>query len=172
MNTLNLPQRNHLLRGALVLWLSALAACGESPTGPSVDPGPDGPPKNLPPTSISRSDLKPSGNVIETDDGFKVDGELAMATSDSSEVVFHDADVQVRFDASGRVTGLEGEVEIPSPHRRVSFENPVRARVGLYTGRYLNEQGDLGILLEDDTDYFVYDVGVNLQMNVATRRHG
>jgi hypothetical protein len=169
MNTLNLPRRGRLLRGASVLLLSALAACGDGPTAPSVDQrGPDGPPPNLPPTSISRSDLKPSGNVTQTEDGFKVDGELAMATSDSSEVVFHNADVQVRFDAAGRVTGLEGEVEIPSPHERVSFENPVRARVGLYTGRYLNEQGDLGILLQDDTDYFVYDIGVSLQMNVAT----
>jgi hypothetical protein len=173
MKTRTLPRRKQVLRGVVVFSLSALAACGDNPTAPDVEtPVGGGNVAAGPPTSITRDDLHPSGDVTETDDGFTVDGELEMSTSDTSSVVFHNANVQVRYDASGRVTQMTGTVEIPSPHERITFEDPVQARIGLFTGRYLNEQGDLEILLRDDTDYFVYDVQASYQMNVATGETG
>jgi hypothetical protein len=172
MKTSTLPRRAHLFRAAFIVGVSMAAACSDSPTDPasSKDPGgdPGQPPPGAPATGITRGDLHATGTVHETSDGYTVDGELSMATGDSGTVVFHNAAVRVSFDASGHVTGLTGTVEIPSPSKRITFADPVRAQVGLFNGRYLNEHGDLGILVEDDTDYFVYDVSVALQMNVAT----
>ena len=95
-----------------------------------------------------------------------------MATGDSSEVTFVNADLAVRYDDEGRVRSISGEAEIASPHDRIEFENPVRAEVGFFPGKWLNENRDLGIVLQDDTDYFVFDFEVRLQMNIATGETG
>lgn len=164
-------------------WLTAascfalvLAACGESPTATVDDPEPVAdtitPVTELPATNLTRDDLEPSGDVTETEDGFVVDGSLTMTTSDTSEVTFTNADLAVRYDDQGRVRSISGHAEIASPHERIEFEDPVRAEVGFFPGKWLNENRDLGIVLQDDTDYFVFDFEVRLQMNVATGETG
>jgi hypothetical protein len=176
MNTRTLPHRKHLLRGIVVFSLTAAAACGDNPTAPDLkDPVVEQPPtepNTEQPTSITRGSVSATGDVKETEDGFTVDGELAMNLGDTSTVVFHNADVQVHFDATGRMTGMTGTVQIPSPHQRITFEDPVQAHVGMFSGRYLNQNADLPILLRDDTDYFVYDVKASYQMNIATGETG
>ncbi len=174
MNTRTLPHRKHILRGVVVFSLAAVAACSDNLTAPDLqDPDPAGgqPPVDQPSgdsTSITRGSVSANGDVKETEDGFSVDGELTMSVGDTSTVVFHNADVQVHFDASGRMTGMSGTVDIPSPHKRITFEDPVQAHVGMFTGKVLNETADLPILLRDDTNYFVYDVKASYQMNIAT----
>jgi hypothetical protein len=91
-----------------------------------------------------------------------------MATSDTTEVTFLEADLRVRLDDQGRVRSISGRARIPPPHERISFEDPVRADVGFFRGEFLNSERELGILLRDDTDYFVFDVQVAFQMNIAT----
>jgi len=160
---------------------AALAACGgESPTTPLDDGRPgDGngtttrpPIDDLPVTDLSEDDLEPSGTVDETEDGYRVEGELSMTTSDTTSVSFVNADLDVRFDDQGRLRSISGKAEIPSPHERIEIEDPVRADVGLFPGKWLNENRDLPILLQDDTDYFVFDFEARLQMSIATGETG
>ncbi|MDT8341051.1 MAG: hypothetical protein RQ751_06020 [Longimicrobiales bacterium] len=176
-----LPYRTRALTLALALWGGlALGACGDSATGPNpVDDNDGDPPADtltpigqLPATSVTRDDLEPSGTVVETADGYTVVGELAMATSDTSEVRFVNADLHVRFDDQGRVRSISGTAEIASPHERIEIEDPVRADVGFFPGAWLNQNRDLGILLRDDTDYFIFDFQAQLKMNVATGETG
>jgi hypothetical protein len=148
------------------------AACAES-TGPDATGGVDQDTATvLPPTGVTEDDLSPSGIVTETSDGFTVEGSLGMATSETTTITFVDADLRVRKDANGNVTSISGTAEIPPPHERIEFEDPVRANVGFFTGEYLNREGDIGILLDDDTDYFVFDFGLAFQMNIATGETG
>lgn len=153
--------------------LVVVAACGESATAPRIDdgdPAPDTvtPITQLPVSTLTRDDLEATGTVVEIEDGFTVDGALTMTTSDTSTVTFTNAQLVVRSDDQGRVRSISGSAEIPSPHERIEFEDPVRADVGFFPGKWLNENRDLGIALQDDTDYFVFDFGVRLQMNIAT----
>jgi hypothetical protein len=155
--------------------LAALAACtdSDSVTGPDAPPRETEPPlATLPATGLTRADLVPEGEVTPTADGFSVEGALTVRAGDGTQLRFVEADVRVRLDASDRVTSISGRVQIPPPHERVSFAEPVRADVGLFTGRYLNEHRDLGIRLKDDTDYFVYDVATAFEMRIATGETG
>lgn len=163
------------------LTLTLMAACGESPTAPPAgngDPDPDPatdtvtPIEQLPVSKLTRDDLEATGTVVDTEDGFTVDGQLTMSTSDTSAVTFTDADLVVRYDDQGRVRSISGKAEIPSPHERIEFEDPVRADVGFFPGKWLNENRELGIILQDDTDYFVFDFEARLQMNIATGETG
>lgn len=160
----------------LPLLLLGTSGCGEGggATGPDVvEPGDTLPPvTSLPITGLSSGDLEPSGEVTDLDDGYTVVGALEMDTSDTTAVRFVDADLTVRYDDAGRVRSITGQARIPSPHERVEFEDPVQANVGFYPGKWLNENADLGILLQDDTDYFVYDFELRLQMNIATGETG
>jgi hypothetical protein len=169
-------QRPRMSRGRLPLVvLLALVACGDGgPTGPDgqVGPNPVDPPVDLPPTDVSRDDLSPEGTVVDTEDGYTVAGALTMETSDSTSVTFLNADLRVRFDDQDRVTSISGTTEIPSPHPRIRFHDPVQAEVGFFTGAYLNENRDLGIRLLDDEDYFVYHVAIAIGMDIATGETG
>jgi hypothetical protein len=176
MTTRTLASRKPWLACMLSVWLG-LAGCsdGGSPTGP--DPDGEQPPEvkpieELPATQLTQDDLTPTGNVTPTDDGYGVQGELTIATSDTGAVTLANADLDVRFDPQGRVRSISGRAEIASPHERIQFEDPVRAEVGFFPGWWLNQTRDLGIVLQDDTDYFVYDFEVRLQMNVATGETG
>jgi hypothetical protein len=119
------------------------------------------------PTGLTRATLRPEGKVTTTADGYMLEGSLHMGPT-----TFTHANVRVRFDASDRVTSISGTVEIPSPHERISFADPVRADIGVFTGRFLNQNRDLGILLKDNTDYFVFDLSVALELRIATGETG
>jgi hypothetical protein len=166
------PLHSRFLAALGSLTLTFAAACDSSPTDPSeveVDLLPE---SELQVTSLTRADLTASGRVVETADGYTVDGALTMASEDRPPVTFTAAQLRVRFDEGGRVTSIQGTTEIPSPHERITFDDPVRAGVGLFRGSFLNRERDLGILLKDDTDYFVFDFAVALRMNIATGETG
>lgn len=175
MTTRILSHRTPVLALALAGWLG-LAACSDSSTGPGVDDDVPAdtltPIGQLPPTSVTKDDLTPAGTVTETTDGYTVEGELTLATSDTSAVTLVNADLNVRFDDQGRVRSITGEAEIASPHERIDIEDPVRADLGFFPGWWLNENRDLPLVLQDDTDYFVFDFEARLQMNIATGETG
>lgn len=155
----------HTGRAVGALWILALAsACGDGPTGTVRPPEP-------PPTSFTRDDLTAEGNVAQTSDGYTVQGTLRVDNGEQ-QITFVNADLRVRFDDSNRVTSISGKAEIPSPHERIEFADPIRADVGLFHGKFLNEQRDLGIALKDDTDYFVFDFELALEMRIATGATG
>lgn len=128
--------------------------------------------ETCPATSFSRADVLADGLVVETAHGFIVDGTVSLKTDAQRTVTFREASVDVRFDANGKLQSFSGRVEIPSPHERVAIDDPVHADVGLFRGSFLNQERNLGILLEDDTDYFVFDFGVTLRMSIATGETG
>jgi len=178
--------RSRSFRFSLValVW-GLIAACGGSkggscaPTDASCAPPPPPPPPpppsvctTCPPTTFTRADVEAQGKVVETATGFTVDGSLSVKTGEGKKVTFAGADVDVRFDANGRLRSISGKVQIPSPHERIVIADPVRADVGVFTGRFLNENRDLGILLKDDTDYFVFDFETALSMSIATGETG
>jgi len=152
----------NLLVGA---WLIGSAACAADPTGTGTPVPP--PPPALPATSLTRADLRADGTVTPTADGYTVQGSLQVQNG-AEETTFDDADMQVHFDSAGHVTAITGQAQVPPPSGRISFADPVRADIGFYRGRYLNEHRDLGIQLNDTTDYFVYDIAVALEMDIAT----
>jgi hypothetical protein len=127
---------------------------------------------DCPSTGIRREDVQGEGVVVETEDGFTVDGTLSISMGETESITFLGADVDVRFDASGNLQSISGKVEIPSPHERIEFDDPVRADVGVFKGSFLNQERELGILLKDDTDYFVFDFQVSLAMSIATGETG
>ncbi|MDH4037719.1 MAG: hypothetical protein OEX18_08775 [Candidatus Krumholzibacteria bacterium] len=158
---------NHnILRLLAAGLLVTLAACSEQSTAPEE-------PKDTGYTSrtLTRDDLTPQGTVIETDDGYQVQGSLDVKTDDGG-VSFVNADLDVSFDEKGRVRNITGTTEIPSPHERIEFANPVQADVGFFSGKFLNENRDFGILLKEDTDYFVFNFAVTLEMSIATGETG
>ncbi len=169
-------RKNRRLTPAAAATLAALVvvitACQDS-TGPDTAGGMDQDTVTvLPATGLSDADLKPDGTVVQTADGFTVDGSLEVAVDDTTTFEFTDAELRVRKDSSGHVTSISGTADIPPPADRITFEDPVHAQVGFFSGKYLNDNGDIGILLNDDTDYFVFEIGVALQMNVATGETG
>lgn len=162
--------RKEGLRRLLTLGAMLAAACSSTtePTPPS-QPSPAGP---VATTSLDRSDLVASGTVVPTADGYTVDGTLTVRMSDSTNTRFEDADLRVRFDSSNRVTSISGTARVPSPSERIEFANPVHAEVGVFSGAFLNANRDLGILLNDETDYFVFDLSASFQMRIATGETG
>jgi hypothetical protein len=157
---------NHnVIRLLAVCLVAALAACSDDATAPEE-------PENAgyQPRTFTRDDLAPEGVVVETADGYQVQGALHVET-DEGEVSFVNADLDVSFDENGRVRNITGTTEIPSPHERIEFANPVQADVGFFSGKFLNENRDF-ILLKEDTDYFVFNFDVNLEMRIATGETG
>ncbi|MGK7311859.1 MAG: hypothetical protein ACN0LA_06420 [Candidatus Longimicrobiales bacterium M2_2A_002] len=150
-----------------LLLLLGLAACGDDATGPEIEPG-DSP---AAPGSYNRSQLVPEGEVTETEDGFIVNGTLHLET-ERGRTSFRDANLDVRFDEDGRLTSVSGRAQIPSPHERIEFADPVQADVGFFSGSFLNENRDFDIRLRDDTDYFIFHFAVTLEMRVATGETG
>jgi len=112
------------------------------------------------------------GEVADTPDGLTVRGSLTLNATSANPVRFTGANLRVQYGATGAVTGMSGTAVIPSPHERVEFANPVEADIGIFSGRYLNEQRELPILLKDDIDYFVYRVKAAYEMRLATGETG
>jgi hypothetical protein len=151
----------------LVLFaLGLVAGCSNDATAPEEPASPAYQPKTL-----TRDDLTPEGQVTETANGYEVQGALNVKT-DEGGVAFLNADLNVEFDDKGRVRNITGTTEIPSPSDRIEFANPVQADIGFFSGKFLNENRDFGILLKDDTDYFVFNFGVTLEMRIATGETG
>jgi hypothetical protein len=168
--------RRSLMALLVVALCGGALACGDSPLTPPVDDG--GPPVDttpidqLPPTHLTRDDLTPVGEVTSTADGYRVKGVLMIDLGDSAGIRLEGADLTVRFGEDGRVRSISGRTRIPPPHERVTFEDPISADVGFFSGRFLNEERDLGIRVQDDTDYFVFDIRLAFQMNLATGETG
>ncbi|MEZ4417645.1 MAG: hypothetical protein R3E10_17955 [Gemmatimonadota bacterium] len=174
---------------ALALGAFALSACADSLTDPLPAPGDSGvqppadtttPPPPPPPTtgagegegSYTAGQLKATGKVVDTPNGYTVDGALEMALPAGNSVTFEKANLNVAVNAAGKVTNISGTAVIPSPHERIEFADPVEADIGLFSGRYLNQTREFDILLKDDTDYFVFHIKTAFEMRVATGETG
>jgi hypothetical protein len=119
----------------------------------------------------TRDMLHPQGNVVETDNGYTVDGTL-MIDNEQNQTTFDNANLDVEFDADGKLQSVSGSVQVPSPSKDVEFADPIQADVGFFTGKFLNENRDFPILLKDDISYFVFHVGVAVEMKVKDADSG
>lgn len=122
----------------------------------------------LPPL-LKRDAFTSLGTTIETADGFQSQGTLVMAV-DGSERQFEDADLQLKFDAEGNLIELAGETIIPPKvSEHLSLDAQVKTTVGYFSGKDLNADPDIDILLNDDQYYFVYYYGQDLDMTLKDR---
>jgi len=116
---------------------------------------------------LGKGDLKGEGNVVETDEGMSVDGKLTITTPDNSEVVLEDAEITILYNEDGTVKSMEGKAAVPSPTDYMEFTDPVQADLGYYSGKYLNENWDLDILLIDERYYLGFKIAVALELKVG-----
>lgn len=121
----------------------------------------------VPTEGITRDDITTEGNVIETEDGYTVEGVVTMETGSGDDVVFEEADLDVEFNEDGSLKNFTGRVEIPSPSNYFEFENPVQADVGFFTGKFLNDNRDFEIRLKDERRYFVFSISVAIEMQIG-----
>ena len=119
--------------------------------------------------TLSKSKLKGEGNVVETDDGMSVDGKLTITTPNNEEVVLEDAKITVKYNDDGTVKSMEGTASVPSPTNYMEFTDPVQADLGYYSGKYLNENWNLDILLVDDRFYLAFKIALTLELKVGTK---
>ncbi len=116
---------------------------------------------------ITKDDITPEGNITETENGYTVDGKLAIDTKSEGTIVFAEAELDVQFNDDGSVKNISGTTEIPSPSNYFEFENPVRGDLGLFTGKFLNENRNFEIKLKDERSYFVFHIGVALELKIG-----
>ena len=146
------------MRLAAAAAIPFLAGCGEESTAP--EPVPADPVRHY-----TRKDVHPEGTVVETANGFTVEGALSV-DNEAGQTTFLQADLDVRFDAEGRLMSVSGAAEIPPPNDRITFANPIRADVGYFSGKFLNDNRDLPLLLEGKFEYFVFDFAVAVEMQI------
>ncbi len=147
--------------------------CGECPDICQTDPcgNPELCPTQCPEFddgTLGKSNLKGEGVVEQTDDGMTVDGTLIITTPEQEEIVLEDADIIVEYNEDGTVKKMEGTATPPSPTDYMEFTDPFQADLGYYSGKYLNENWDLDILLIDDRYYLAFKIAVALELKVGT----
>jgi len=141
--------------------------CKTDPCG-NTDICPDACPTPVAPEgSITKDDFSTEGTRVETDNGFTIDGKLDMETKSGETISFVEADAELEFNEDGSLKNISGTVEIPSPSNYFEFENPVQADIGFFTGKYLNENRNFEIKLQDSISYFVFAISVAIEMKVG-----
>ena len=118
-------------------------------------------------SEFSQDNIVAEGEIIETEDGYLVDGTLIIETDSIGSIVFDNADLDVSFNDDGSLAGMSGTVEVPSPSNYFEFTDPIQADIGFFTGKYLNENRDFEILLVDDVSYFVYNIAVTVELKIG-----
>ena len=117
--------------------------------------------------TLTKNSLKGEGNVVETDDGMSVDGKLTITIPDQDDVILEDADITVEYNEDGTVKKMEGRSNVPSPTDYMEFTDPIQADLGYYTGKWLNENWDLDIVLVDDRFYLAFKIELALELKVG-----
>jgi len=116
---------------------------------------------------ISNTNITPEGTITETENGYIVDGTLTMDTEASGDVVFNNANLDVQFNDDGTLMSVSGTADVPAPSNYFEFENPIKADIGFFTGKFLNENRDFEIQLVDDRSYFVFAISVGLELKLG-----
>ncbi|RTE55486.1 hypothetical protein EHW67_02670 [Arenibacter aquaticus] len=116
---------------------------------------------------ISKEDFNPEGKVTETDDGYIVEGKLTMETTSDETVVFTEAALDMRFNEDGTLRSVSGSVEIPSPSNYFEFADPIRADIGYFSGKFLNDNRDFEIILKEDRSYWVFAIAASFELSLG-----
>ena len=118
--------------------------------------------------TLTKNSLQGEGTVVETENGMTVDGSLTITLPDQEDVVLEDAEITIEYNDDGTVNKMEGKSSVPSPTDYMEFTDPIQADFGYYSGKYLNDNWDLDIVLADDRFFLAYKIAVALEMKVGT----
>ncbi len=118
-------------------------------------------------SGLNKDSFITEGNVTETEDGYEVEGKLIIPLDSIGEVVFDNADIDVSFNEDGTLKGMSGNIDVPSLDNFFAFEDPFQAEIGFFTGKFLNENRDYEILLDDERSYFVFNIQVNIELKIG-----
>ncbi|MEM6864749.1 MAG: hypothetical protein AAF575_06190 [Bacteroidota bacterium] len=118
-------------------------------------------------SGLNRDSFITEGKVTETEDGYEVEGKLTIPLDSIGEVVFENADIDVSFNDDGTLKSMSGNVDVPSLENFFAFEDPFQAEIGFFSGKFLNENRDYEILLDDNRSYFIFNIQVNIELKIG-----
>lgn len=138
-------------------------ACIEDPCGnPELCPGQCGIAED---GSLTKKEF--DGNLQQVGDHYEVEGKLVISLSETEKLELLEADLRLEFNEEGKLTNMSGAATIPSPTNYVEFGDLVKADIGYFSGKFLNENRNFNILLQDDKFYFVYNIALSVEMHVG-----
>ncbi len=120
---------------------------------------------------ISDANITATGNITNTENGYLVEGSLSILTSESGDVVFNNADLDVQFNEDGSLMSVTGTSEVPATNNYFSFEDPIQADIGFFSGKFLNDNRDFEIQLVNERYYFVFAISVNIEMKIGANNN-
>jgi len=122
------------------------------------------------PKVLGKADIETQGDVFQTANGYQSVGTLIIDAGEI-EQEFANSDLVLEFDEEGNLIDLFGETDLPPElSKYVSTNAGVRAVVGMMTGAEINADEDFGITLMEDTNYFVYYIGVSFDVTIGDRQ--
>lgn len=116
---------------------------------------------------LSNDNIRATGNITQTEKGYIVEGAVTISTQASGDVVFDNADMELEFNENGTLASVTGTTTVPSNSNHFEFENPIQADVGFFSGKFLNENRNFEIRLIDERYYFVFAIGVDIQLKLG-----
>lgn len=118
-------------------------------------------------SSLTKSDIKGEGMVMEYPDSMYVDGKLIITLPEEEEVILEEAEITISYNEDGSVKSMQGTANAPSPTDYMEFTDPVQADLGYYSGKYLNDNWDLDILLMDERFYLAFKIALTVELKVG-----
>ena len=116
---------------------------------------------------FSRDNLMPTGTVMDTGDGYTVNGNLTMQFGENSEQTFNNTNLQASFDPNMNLVDLAGEGDLPTEFTdNVALDTGVRADFGLFTGAEINADPSYGAILLGNRQYFLYFLSSGVTLTI------
>ncbi len=125
--------------------------------------------------NINRDHIEINGAVTSVlpgtpgaDSAINVKGTAAFNVNGNTQTL-EDAIVVMEFDDQGNLLNMSGETTLPKKMSDgLAINSSVKARIGMFKGVDINADPDLGIMLKDDIDYFVYYIGTKTDITVGS----
>ena len=122
-------------------------------------------------SGLNRDAFKTEGTVTETEDGYELEGTLTIPLDSIGDVVFDNADIDVSFNDDGTLKNIVGNVQVPPLNNYFAFSEPLRAEIGFFSGKFLNENRNYEIVLRDDRSYFVFNIQANIELKIGANNN-
>lgn len=124
--------------------------------------------------NINRDHIEITGDVLAVlpktqgaDEAISVKG-TAVFNVNGNVQTLEDANIIMEFDAQGNLLNMSGETTLPKKMSDgLAVNSNVKAKIGMFKGADINADPDLGIMLKDDIDYFVYYIGAKTDITVG-----
>ena len=115
---------------------------------------------------FSSSNLMPLGTVVDTGDGYTVNGSMTMQFGENVQT-FDNANLQASFDANLNLIDLVGDGELPTQFTdNVSLDAGVRADFGLFSGAEINAEPAYNAIMLENRQYFLYFLSSGITLTI------